>query len=158
MSFLWPLALILIGQGNNYSKWGRESRGHTAKGLRVQSNAGPCRRDTSLIRGAQLQGHPVTSFHRSQNPWQCPCRDALIPWQYCFHAVTEKTEGPLSSSLNHHSLIVLIYPVTQLARFFDFMTGSYVQHTCWPPADIAKKAGTWCMYIYIAAITITRLG
>lgn len=53
-----------------------------------------CDKDTSLVDGAhaELQGHPVTSFH-----WQCPCRDYVTTWQYCYQAVTDKIEGPLCS-------------------------------------------------------------
>lgn len=51
------------------------SEGVQPKGLQVQLNLWPCRQDVSWMCGAcylpdELQGHPMTSFHRAQNRWQ----------------------------------------------------------------------------------------
>lgn len=124
--FFYTLWLLFWSDRQRITVDGKlRSEGVQPKSLRVQLNLWPCRQDESWMCGAcylpnELQGHPMTSFHGAQNPWQRPPAERFSHCGSTVFTLHRENRRPTFPSLFYHNLIAPAYSLTQFAHFIWF--------------------------------------
>lgn len=171
MPFFYTLWLLFWLNGQRITVNGKlRSEGVQLKGLWVQLNLWPCRQDASWMCGAcyledELQGHPMTSFHGAQNPWQRPPAERFSHCGSTVFTLHRENRRHIFPSLFYHNLIAPAYPLTQFAHFIWFHDSQlygichilqYVCHLIWNGSTLNLLQhhiwSEWKAYVHLSGL------